>query len=112
MLDRGEVHFCRQFLVRDAFEKNVAMTLHELAHVYLLGQADYAKLLAFDGVFLERLKTPSQTVIAPVEFYANLIACRWLSAVVQAMPASKRREALQTEILLVEGKLRAAIQQL
>lgn len=112
MLDRGEVHFCRQFLFAMPFEKCVAITLHELAHAYLLGQDGYEALLALDGAFLPNLKTQSQTVIAPVEFYANLIANHWLSLAAARLPQSNRRLALEREWCAVQQKLRAAVDQL
>ena len=112
MLDRGEVHFCKQFLFSTPFEKNVAMALHELAHVYLSGLEGYSQLLALDSEFVDYLKSPSQTVIAPVEFYANILANRWLAAVVERLPNRQRALALEAEIALVQEKLAKAIEQL
>lgn len=112
MLDSGEVHFCKQFLFSTPFEKNVAMALHELAHVYLSGLEGYAQLLALDSEFVDYLKSPSQTVIAPVEFYANILANRWLAAVVERLPNRQRALALEAEIALVQEKLAKAIEQL
>ena len=112
MLDRGEVHFCKQFLFFDPYEKNVAMALHELAHVYLSKQEGYGRLLALDGEFINCLKAPSQTVIAPVEFYANVLANAWLAEVAERLPQEKRAVALQQERVFVQEKLAKAIDEL
>ncbi|MBQ8726034.1 MAG: hypothetical protein IJY84_02915 [Clostridia bacterium] len=111
MLDKGEIHFCNDFLFKDAFEKNVAMTAHEIAHAILSFQPTYGRLLALNQEFLGLIKTPSQIVITPVEFYANLLTVKLLNLGVDGAKDSERVAFLNEEADFLKRKMRASIKE-
>ena len=112
MLDKGELHFCKDFLFSDSYEKNVAMAIHEVAHAILLKQPSYASLTALNAEFLDIIKTPSQIVVTPIEFYANLITAQLLDIGVESVKDCKRAAFLKEEADFLKRKMRAAIKSL
>ena len=112
MLDKGELHFCKDFIFSDSYEKNVAMAMHEIAHAILLKQSSYASLTAINAEFLDIIKTPSQIVITPVEFYANLITAQLLESGVENAEDEKRVAFLKEEADFLKRKMRSAIKSL
>ena len=112
MLDKGELHFCKDFLFSDSYEKNVAMAIHEVAHAILLKQPSYASLTALNAEFLDIIKTPSQIVVTPIEFYANLITAQLLDIGMENDMDGKRAAFLKEEADFLKRKMRAAIKSL
>ena len=112
MLDKGELHFCKDFIFSDSYEKNVAMAMHEIAHAILLKHSSYASLTAINAEFLDIIKTPSQIVITPVEFYANLITARLLESGMENAEDEKRVAFLKEEADFLKRKMRSAIKSL
>lgn len=112
LLDKGEIHFCKDFLFKDSYEKNVAMALHEIAHAVLLKQSGYKALLSLNAEFLDIIKTPSQIVITPVEFFANVLTSMMLERVAQGEKHTERVAFLKEEADFLKRKMRASIKNL
>ncbi len=113
MLDKGEIHINRDFIFSEHYEKNVVSVIHELAHVYFSQQPYYKQLLEFDLSFAnEYLTSPSQTVIAPIEFYANVLTCDWIMQVMSELPKNERVEKIIEEVELIKEKMLSSISKL
>lgn len=112
MLDKGEIHFCKDYIFFQPYEKNIVITLHELAHVYLSQQPFYDELLKLDASFFEKyVQNQSLTVISPVEFYANCIAINWVNQILPFITKENRKTLLLQEIEVLQNKIITAINQ-
>ena len=88
------------------------MALHEIAHAVLLKQSGYKALLSLNAEFLEIIKTPSQIVITPVEFFANVLTSMMLERVAQGEKHTERVAFLKEEADFLKRKMRASIKNL
>ena len=106
------MHFCKDYIFFQPYEKNIVITLHELAHTYLSQQPFYDRLLKLDESFFEGyIHSQSETVISPVEFYANCIAIDWVKQIIPFITQEKRKKLLLQEIDILQNKIITAINQ-
>ena len=109
MFDSGKIVFYKEFLFSQPYHESVLTTLHESAHALLLGKDCYLDLKTCDVEFLSKYLTqPSQTVVCPIEYYANLTAISWLNQALQTNDQTQRSIALKQSIGQLQAKLEFA----
>ncbi len=109
MLDNGTIILCGKLLFRQPYSESVLTVLHEVAHVKLGISENYQALKKCDAEFLaEYVKDASQTVICPIEYYANVISISWLEQVVVLLGDEALRGQLVAQIEHLKAKLEKA----
>ncbi|MBO7149481.1 MAG: hypothetical protein J6V71_01155 [Clostridia bacterium] len=109
MLDKGKIVFYRRFLTSQAYHESVLAVLHEVAHTVLWASAEYQALKKCDLEFINHyLKDVSQTVITPIEYYANVISISWLNGAISEKENPQRTKLLIEQIERLKAKLNTA----
>ena len=113
MFDRGEIVFYKQFLFNQAYLESVVTVIHEIAHVYLWSSKDYCSLKECDADFLNKYVTDqSQTVLCPIEYYANETTISWLEQTLLESQNSKATQLLRDNVQRLQEKLNVAKQKI
>lgn len=109
MYDRGEIVFYKQFLFSQAYLESVLTVLHEVAHVYLWSSEEYDALKECDGEFLQKfINNQSETVISPIEYYANLISISWIEQALLVSQDKERTDLIREKVELLKNKINKA----
>ena len=109
MLDEGKIVFYRRFLISQPYHENVLAVLHEVAHIVLWASDEYQALKKCDLEFINGyVKDVGQTVITPIEYYANVISISWLKSVISEDQNPQRAKLLIEQIERLEEKLNIA----
>ena len=113
MFDRGEIVFYKQFLFNQAYLESVVTVIHEIAHVYLWSSKDYCSLKECDADFLNKYVTDqSQTVLCPIEYYANETTISWLEQVLSLLLDKERANSIRQSIERLKEKINKAKQKI
>lgn len=108
MRDGGDIFLSVGLLLRPV--GNVFLALcHELGHMWLSEQPDYAALKALD---LQFLKSSLPAEASPLEICADVLSLRLAQAVLPALDSPKKQQRLTTLVENEYGRLRRLEQQL
>ncbi|MBQ3596672.1 MAG: hypothetical protein II988_02525 [Clostridia bacterium] len=106
MYDDGKIVFYKDFLFKQTYIESLVATLHEVSHAFLWSSDSYQDLLTCDKEFFDKyVKDSSQTVVCPVEYYANQLTLKWLDLAVNNLKDQDRIDKLKDVYNRLEQKI-------